>query len=441
MKLHPLNHQKIPIADPQKEVSVFSFVNCKLMKNLCLGGSTPAEDEGISSSERSLTPEGDVQRDSSVYEMYNVQSQTIPVNNKEKPIQTKSCIRIKDDDEETTIDEVIEELKNIINDAETEQYLKEQKLKKESERKTSKVCMRVETSVSEQSLLEKENEIIPANLHPQPPRRTRSLVHLFIPAEDYDYDNKEIFFENETTFTSEEGSDSLLSASKYYLPRLDKDNLKSCDDKQKLQKCRNSLKRSESFKHLLPITDGTSAHSSRHGSFHGVVVITENTPLSPSFQEEKRNTMQELTAHRLKSKSLDRIDDGLDAMVDIVVTEKPNETLTPANQAVKIVTRSASNVFGGNKQEEVKRNSVEERKKIFLPNQKLDSSQYFPRLQEKRNTSNFLIKRGHMNAGLYSGYIIKEDQQGSYKKKSEYVTTMNNKNSLEKVTDSPSGLY
>lgn len=416
-------------------VSVYKIFN---NPSAPLGGSTPAEDEGISSSERSLTPEGDVQRDSSVYEIYNLQSQTIPVNN-EKSVQTKSCIRIKEDDEETTIDEVIEELKNIINDAETEQYLKEQKLKKQNEKQASKVCMRVETSVSDQSLFEKENEIIPANLHPQPPRRTRSLVHLFIPAEDYDYDNKEIFFENETTFTSEEGSDSLLSASKYHLPRLDKENLKNCDEKQKLQKRKNSLKRSESFKHLLPINGNTKAHSSRHGSFHGVVVITENTPLSPSFQDQKRNTIQELTAHRLKSKSLDRIDDGLDAMVDIVVTEKAEEALIPINQSVKVITRSVSNVFGGNQMK--KTSNVEEKKKMFLPNQKLESSQYFPRLQEKRNISNFLIKRGHMNAGLYSGYIIKEDQQGSYKKKSDYITSMNNKNSLEKVTDLASGLY
>lgn len=353
----------------------------------------------------------------------------------------KSYTRIKEDDEETTIDEVIEELKNIVNDAETEQYLKEQKLKKESEMKSSKVCMKVETNVSDQSLFDKENKIIPANLHPQPPRRTRSLIHLFIPAEDYDYDNKEIFFENETTFTSEEGSDSLLSASKYHLPRLDKENLKNSDyEKQRIQR-RNSLKRSESFKHLLPINDTAKVHSSRHGSFHGVVVITENTPLSPSFQDQKRTTMQELTAHRLKSKSLDRIDDGLDAMVDIVVTEKAEDNLIPVNESVKVVTRSVSNVFSGNTKEQVKRSNVEEKKKMFLPNQKLEASQYFPRLQEKRNVSNFLIKRGHMNAGLYSGYIIKEDQKSSYKKKSDYVMSMNNKNSLEKVTDSPSGLY
>lgn len=343
-----------------------------------LGGSTPAEDEGISSSERSLTPEGDTQRDASVYEVYNVQSQTIPIKDKQKPT-TKNCVRITEDDEETTIDEVIEELKNIINDAETEQYLKEQKLKKEAERKltVNKVCMRVETSVS-------ETEIVPANIHPQPPRRTRSLVHLFIPAEDYDYDNKEIFFENETTFTSEEGSDSLLSASKYHLPRVDK-NLKTCD----------AVKRSESFRHL------------------------DNTPLSPSFQDQKLNTMKELTKHRLKSKSLDRIDDGLEAMVDIVVTEDH-----PAR---------VPNVL--------KKGNVEEKKKIFLPNQ--EAPYYFPRLQEKRsNTSSFLIKRGHTNAGLYSGgYVIKEDQKVNLKKKADYVSAMNCKNSLEKVTDLPSGLY
>lgn len=356
-----------------------------------------------------------------------MQTQTIPINKQ----QQKSCTRIREDDEETTIDEVIEELKNIINDAETEQYLKEQKLKTESERK---VCMRIET---QPSLFERENEIIPANLHPQPPRRARSLVHLFIPAEDYDYDNKEIFFENETTFTSEEGSDSLLSASKYHLPRLDKDNLKGGDhEKQKLQKQKDSLKRSESFKHLLPVNDNAKPHSNRHGSFHGVVVITENTPLSPSFQDQKKSTIQELTAHRLKSKSLDRIDDGLDAMVDIVMTEESRSEQVVTN----VLTRSVSNVFGGNKKDQgIRKGNVEEKKKIFLPNQTLESPYFFPRLQEKRSTSSFLIKRGHMNAGLYSGFIIKEDQP--VKKKTDYVAAMNSKNSLEKVTDLPSGLY
>ena len=63
-----------------------------------------------------------------------------------------------------------------------------------------------------QLIFDYESEIIPTNLHPQPPRRAKSLMHLYVPVEDYDCP-KEMFFENETAFTSD-GSDSLLSASK-----------------------------------------------------------------------------------------------------------------------------------------------------------------------------------------------------------------------------------
>lgn len=338
--------------------------------------------------------------------MYGVQNQTLPVNEKQKAKTTK------EDDEETTIDEVIEELKNIINDAETEQYLKEQKQKNEDAQKPTKIVMRVENVC--ETVLEKETEIIPSNLHPQPPRRTRSLVHLFIPTEDYDYSNKEIFFENETTFTSEEGSDSLLSASKYHLPRLEK-SLKGCK--------KDNLKRSESFRH-----------------------DDQPTPLSPGFQEQKRDTMQELAAHRLKSKSLDRIDNGLDAIVDIVMTDKKEDddtSLIPKNHPAKLLTRSISNVFGG---KVMKRSAaIEEKQKIFLPQQtfnlteRLEPPYLFPRLQEKRGNPGCLVKRGHGNAGLYSGYAAKEEK--NFKKKSDYVMALNKKNSLEKVTDLPSGLY
>lgn len=184
-----------------------------------IGGSTPAEDEGISSSERSLTPEGDNHRESPMYEMYSLQGTTLPISK----ATAKSNSKLNEDDEETTIDEVIEELRNIINDAETEQYMKEEKQRQQEKLKKdeSKMCSSKVQIKLEEPIFDSELEIVPSNLHPQPPRRTRSLVHLYIPAEDYDYDNKEIFFENETTFTSEEGSDSLLSASKCHLPRLE----------------------------------------------------------------------------------------------------------------------------------------------------------------------------------------------------------------------------
>lgn len=392
-------------------------------------------------------------------------------------MQIKPNMDAKDEEEETTIDEVIEELRNIINDAETEQYFKEEQKKREERARaevkdTCRIKMRVESNVIE-TILDNETDIVPSNLHPQPPRRTRSLVHLFIPAEDYDYDNKEIFFENETTFTSEEGSDSLLSASKCQLPRLEKEvsknanqkeviSIKSTRECQKVKEKRkshkesrkNCVKKSESFKHILPGDIIEASKSPKNSSFDGLYLTTTNSPLSPSFKKEKQETIEELAAHRLKSKSLDRIDDGLDAMVDIVVTDQPNlqrsQHKTEIRSSNRLLSRSISSVFVGRRKDyqvtKVNSNS-EEKQRMFLPpkgfdcGERLEAPYYFPRLQEKRTSnSTFLVKRGHVNAGLYSGYVIK-DSSSSYNKKCEYISTLDSRESPGKVTDLPSGLY
>lgn len=210
----------------------------------------------------------------------------------------------EEEEEETTIEEVIEELRNIINDAETEVFKK----KEEEERKrieeaqvAAKLQMRVE---ADDYAITSELEIIPSNLHPQPPRKARSLIHLFIPAEDYDYcNNKEMFFENETAFTSEEGSDSLLSASKCQLPRVEKE-LESKVRKCKRNASRTSVKRAESFRAQMRST------------------LAKN---DCQYQQKEKQRVEALTGNRTKCKSLDRIDGGLDTLVDIVVTSHTEE--------------------------------------------------------------------------------------------------------------------
>ncbi|RZC41257.1 Drf FH3 and/or DUF724 domain containing protein [Asbolus verrucosus] len=400
---------------------VHSLKSEKSQKNSSCGSSkkkaeSPHEDEGISSSERSLTPDEGIQRESSVYELYSVQSE----------VMKKPSPKIDEEDEETTIDEVIEELRNIINDAETEAYRNEEK-KQEFERKkteeaqiASKIQMRV---AIDNYTLNNELEIVPSNLHPPPPRRTRSLVHLFIPAEDYDYGNKELFFENETAFTSEEGSDSLLSTSKYQLPRVDKES------KMKSSNSRTSIKRSESFRHLAKSNQNVvSKQNSFDGGYYsnGPVVVTHHT------QEDCKKT---------KSKSLDRIDDGLDTMVDIVVTDQKIDKQTcksrTKSDSENTLSRSVSNVFSYHKKLNC---HSDEKMKMFLPTKRdhSDIPYYFPRIQEKKS-NNFLIKRGHTNAGLYSGQITRENSNISVKNK-EFVSG-NNCRMIGKVTDLPSGLY
>ncbi|KAJ3644489.1 hypothetical protein Zmor_022214 [Zophobas morio] len=349
---------------------------------------SPHEDEGISSSERSLTPEEPLQRDASVYELYTIQ-------NEKKPPKI-------DEEDETTIDEVIEELRNIINDAESEAYKADEK-KKALERKKiedAQVASKIQMTVAiEDYGLNNEAQIVPSNLHPQPPRKTRSLVHLFIPAEDYDYGNKELFFENETPFSSEEGSDSLLSTSKYQLPRVDK------NDKS------NKVKRSESFKQVAKAANTLSKQNSLDGGYYSNGVVVTHT-----HEDSKK----------VKAKSLDRIDDGLDTLVDIVVTD---HKIDKSPQ-----TRTRSDVVNNQR----KLNGYDDKMKMFLPKRdRNDILYYFPRVQERKSNS-FLVNRGHANAGLYSGQVVRENSSNVAKKK-EFVS--GNNRHVGKVTDLPSGLY
>lgn len=387
------------------EVMSLKSENKKTVK----GGSTPVEDEGISSSERSLTPENEQQRDASVYELYSMQSETIPLaSNKEMDNNTN------EEDEETTIDEVIEELRNIINDAETEVYVNEAS----------------NNNKNKMDSFEDELEIVPSNLHPQPPRRTRSLVHLFVPTEDYDYCHKELFFENETAYTSEESSDSLLSASKCHLPRIEKENkiVRTYETNQKRRtNSKTSIKRSESFRHVTK---------------------------QPSYYMQIEQKPKQTTNHRNKSKSLDRIDDGLDTMVDIVVTDQKidkkytNKYRTRSDSENVTLSRSVSNILGATTKLSC---HSDEKQRMFLPTHRdhTEIPYYFPRIQERKcnnsnnSASSFLIRRGHTNAGLYSGQILHEPDNSVKLKKTTkgYISPINSCKMNGKLTDLPSGLY
>lgn len=125
------------------------------------GNSSEQDDEGISSSEtgQSLSPEpilvlplGNTQK----YRM-NVASDT-------------TTAREDEDANAASIDDVIEELKNIVIDA---------------ERKIS-VQNKPEPSVHEHREDHIEKEIVPVNLLPQPPRKSRSLAHLLSNGSDFD---------------------------------------------------------------------------------------------------------------------------------------------------------------------------------------------------------------------------------------------------------------
>lgn len=144
-----------------------------------MGGhaSTPAEDEGISSS-------GQDERE----HWYN-RTTTLSIDNKQ--------------DEETTIEEVMEELQNIINDAESDYNSKSGGTGNEvEERRLAQQYTRyMQRSSNDLTVPSYELEIVPDKILPQPPRRTRSLYL----DREYRYS---MFFEDED---SADNSDSMLS--------------------------------------------------------------------------------------------------------------------------------------------------------------------------------------------------------------------------------------
>lgn len=124
------------------------------------------EDEGISSSEtgQSSSP---------------VPPHNYPPTNEKKSSRTKSSSfgTTEDDDSNTTIDDVIEELTNIVNDAERE--IKENSLS---------VNIKSPLTKSNSATSGMETEIV-VNLLPQPPKKAnKSLVQILGPQHEDDYD-------------------------------------------------------------------------------------------------------------------------------------------------------------------------------------------------------------------------------------------------------------
>ncbi|KAH8302557.1 hypothetical protein KR044_008233 [Drosophila immigrans] len=134
-------HQPVPVprqVPPTTKLSGGSKQSC-----------SEHEDEGISSSETgaSLSP---------------VPILVLPSKTKHHKQSRKSQLNAKDDDDDddaATIEDVIEELDNIVSEA-------EKQISKQAHDK------------HQQRAVEQEQDIVPVNIVPQPPRKSRSLAHL-----------------------------------------------------------------------------------------------------------------------------------------------------------------------------------------------------------------------------------------------------------------------
>lgn len=234
---------------------------------------------------------------------------------------------------------------------------------------------------------------------------------------------------------------------------------------------RQALRRRETFHHQrihcqpepqVVQKDILPEIKARRGSFDGLFYVTDvqNTYFgSDSSGKPKQGTrvyIDPKTDHtkKLKSKSLDRIGEGLDSLVDIVVTsetaaqEVPKEQIK--NSSIVIVSRSPSNRQvreyrpPPRPQKPESPTKLTPERSVFLPNQRNSSP---------TDVQKFVLKRGHTNAGLYSGQHNIRDAPGlvtanRVKTISEYynrgLSSLNQANlnvSMGKLMDLPSGLY
>lgn len=472
-----------------------------------------------------------------VYEVFNIKNETYDLMRNKRTYNKKheskkiDHKKSSDEEDETTIDEVIQELRNIVNHAESEQYAKERIAfgddKSSRCNQTSEINVSVKTLecqkhkdadtedsitstrhsiqitsstefLDEQHDDDHETEIVPSKILPHPPRKAKSLIHLFVPPVDQGllYNKPPDLFDD-TFYSSDEGSDSLLSASRCQNVVTKKPSLSSFDFRERRamfttergkdgkekrsrtrsrEECRrNSVKRSESFQ--------TSEKGSRQREYidsmfyeTNASLIGSSTPLQRSNSKSSRvDEIVNLIESKKLTKSLDRIDEGLNSMVDIVMLSEPKKPSWPYERRQRSCSRTNSDADAGKEtplvpvtrsnsklnfnQRYDSRSSSQKGKeepkvdsqKFFLPHPKLSTGS-FDNSPSYNNTS-FIVKRGHSNAGFYSGpHILREAPASmtslvmtgthSHADLKRTLSPMGTNNyGAHKVTDMPSGLY
>lgn len=440
-----------------------------------------------------------------VYEVFNVKNETYDLmRNKRihKKIEPKIDTKTSDEEEETTIDEVIQELRNIVNHAESEQYKESFDDRSSRCNQTSEInvsinaleCRKHRDAEKEDSITstrhsiqikstgdypddnmedEEEAEIVPCKILPHPPRKAKSLIHLFVPPDQGLY-NKPPDIYDDNFYSSDEGSDSLLSASRCVNPVTKKPSITSFDfnetravfnsnekeerkrskPKSREESRRSSIKRSESFQ--------TSEKGSRQREYIDSMFYPESQMSSMQRSSSKCSRVDEivnLIESKKLTKSLDRIDEGLNSMVDIVVLAEPKKPVWPYEKRQRSCSRTSSDgkesplipVRAATRPSKPERSTkaespikcLSDQPKFFLSNSNASGF----------NSSTFLVKRGHSNAGFYSGTMLRDapasmtslvmtgtHSHGDLKRTMSPMGTSSSYG-IHKVTDMPSGLY
>lgn len=284
-------------------------------------GSSEHEDEGISSSEtgQSLSPEPIL---------------ILPQNASKKYSHNHNEYNCaKDDDVNATIEEVMEELKNIVHDA--QQEIEDSKSDRS---KSSDTLPPYHAKSHFQSIDHYEREIVPVNLLPQPPKKSRSLSHLLSGSDFDDSDYGVMMANNETRISYYDDIDMEIEHSRQHgmhgyrnepdgepdpdlinqtstnrellnviMDAREKDNIFMTTPGHY-----NKIKSSEQS--LIP----KSAQAPQ--KFNGVFFMTE---MSTPAKYPKPDITAALEARRV-SKSIERLESygsgGLDSMIDIIMS-------------------------------------------------------------------------------------------------------------------------
>lgn len=283
--------------------------------------SSENEDEGISSSETgqsSPVPTSDYKNDSN---------------------KSKSRKSSYDDDSNTTIDDVIEELTNIVNDAEREI--------KESDSNNFKPIIKARSEDLLATTTEGDSMIIPCNLLPQPPKKAnKSLVHILGPQQDIEGSEYDYYIQNTPT---QPQKDSSIYENDYELDNgKNHPDIVSTTHNGAGNQSAGNRQKDDNNRHLLNVIMDAREKEQQHSAyinrahslerdifppqqFNGVFFMSNMNPLTPTTKFSKPDIMAAIDSKRA-SKNF-----GVNSMIDVVMTSpfnpqqvKPRQIFLPA---------------------------------------------------------------------------------------------------------------
>lgn len=293
-------------------------------------GSSEHDDEGISSSEtgQSLSPEPLLIISQSPNKLDDV---------------TTACDYNTNNDSNATIEEVIEELESIVHNA--EQEIRETNIdfghKKMHAMDTYKMELKHHFANDDD---QHEQDIVPVNLLPQPPKKSRSLSHLLSNSSDFDESEYGVLFGNETRVSYYDDIDIELENSRKHGYRSETDAEPNPDllnqtstNRELLNVIMNAHDDDENIFMATP-----KMFANTNGSDQGLIPKSAQTPQKFNgvfFMTEMRTPAKypkpDITAAleaRRVSKSIERLESygssgGLDAMIDIIMTNERKQEM------------------------------------------------------------------------------------------------------------------